>query len=476
MRERKASMSNNNHLRNRECARRVLRKARRGAMTVTVGAVLPVLFASPSVASVSSRGTHSAGSHSNFAGKALVVSAGPPTTPGQTKYWNELAAAFHKATGATIKYDFNNTSIPVELQIIDSAAVTHQGPDVVMLGDTVNATAYASHAFRPLSKADWASLGGTGQFWPGNLADSGPSPSQYTLVPMFDNPYLMAYNPTLFKKEGITGPPKTWTQFIQDAQKLTNPSAGIYGTAIDPSDTTDPWKTMWYLVHDEGAHFFSHNRQTALLSDPAIQKAFEFWFDFYTKYHIVPPQSLTWTSTDAASAFASGKIGMEIMSNASLVTTYYSGKIGHNFVLTPMPTAPYGSKSAPSDLPEAFLAYEGFSVTKYASMPLALQFLRLVDNPKYQLLMYKLMGDLPVNKVAGAEAAKLDPTVVKPEIAAQVKAQPTTFTKAWGTFEASWASVATDAASYVATHKGQLPASEVRSLLVRANSTVQAAI
>ena len=100
-----------------------------------------------------------------------------------------------------------------------------------------------------------------------------------------------------------------------------------------------------------------------------------FWFDWYTKFHIVDPNSLTWQSTNMEAAFANGKIGELIVQKATDVPLYTAGAVGNNFAFAPTPSIPYGMQSLPpgGTAPGTFLSADGVGITQYASMPLALQ-------------------------------------------------------------------------------------------------------
>src|SRR5436309_1927680 len=141
------------------------------------------------------------------------------------------------------------------------------------------------------------------------LTMSGASPDQLIAVPWVMRPFAMVYNKELFQKAGITTPPTTWTQFVQDAQKMTDSSAGVYGAEIDPSDSFDPWKIWWMFAGQQGGNFISQDLKTAQMNTPEAVQAVKFWFDWATTYKIVDPNSMTWKAGDTLKAFANGKVG-----------------------------------------------------------------------------------------------------------------------------------------------------------------------
>jgi multiple sugar transport system substrate-binding protein len=285
----------------------------------------------------------------------------------------------------------------------------------------------------------------------------------------------MVYNTKLFKAAGIKSPPTTWTQYVQDAEKVNDPAKGIYGTAMDPADGEDPWKTLWFMVEQNGGSYISSNLKQATLTSAPVQKAVSFWFDWYTKYHIVNPDSLTWQGPQMEAAFANGDVGEEVVQKSSDVPLYEDGKVGTNFAFAPMPSIPYGMTSLPPGgiAPGTFLSADDLMVATYAPMPLALDFLKILLSDKSQLEQYKLTGQLPVTKSAGAQADKLNPTLDSTFIKDLGTQEPTPFVSAWGTLEGALTTVATQSASHIASG-GSLSSSDINSALQQANSAVQA--
>ena len=53
-----------------------------------------------------------------------------------------------------------------------------------------------------------------------------------TSVPLYGLAYTLFYNTKLFKQAGISAPPKTWSEFVADAKKLTKPP-DQYGVTLE---------------------------------------------------------------------------------------------------------------------------------------------------------------------------------------------------------------------------------------------------
>ena len=412
---------------------------------------------------------------SPFGGKTLTVYIVQPTVNVQAtlKYQLDVAKQFFAATGATLNYEYFSSSAQEE-STIETAAATGSGPDVMQLGSTFVPTAYATDTFHALTKSDWGVLGGESAFIAQQAKMGGPNPQSYIGVPVDAVPYAMAYNTTLFKKAGITHAPTTWTQYVQDAEKVNDPSAGIYGTAMDPSDSYDPWKIYWTFSEQAGASLISSNNKTAMLDSNAMKQAAEFWFDWYTKWHIVNPESLTWTNANYEDAFAAGKVGEILLQEVANVPTYTEGAIGTHYAFAPIPTVPYGVTAAPKGSDPALTIVSGMFdvVAKYANVPLALQYLKIVTSPTMQETQWNLLKQLPTTTVAANKLAKAT-SLAAPFVASEESANPTPFSSAWGTVEVSLASASVAFASQLASG-GKLSTNVISSELSKVNSAVQA--
>jgi multiple sugar transport system substrate-binding protein len=117
------------------------------------------------------------------------------------------------------------------------------GPDVFILGSTFMPTAQATNGFRELSGADWKKAGGKSRIFERQLTMAGVSPDNLITVPFVMRPFGMVYNTDLFEKAGLSGPPKTWTEFVEYAKEMTDPSQNVYGAEMDPADSYDPCKS-----------------------------------------------------------------------------------------------------------------------------------------------------------------------------------------------------------------------------------------
>ena len=406
-------------------------------------------------------------------GKTIVVTSfvNGGSAKGQQEWHQYLQSQFHKMTGANVTFD-SWTSTSQELQTLEQAAVTNSGPDIFNIGSSFTPTAWSTGVFQPLTAAQWKAVGGKQRFYLRSLTMSGPSANQQFAVPITTGSFEMLYNKALFAKAGIKAPPTTWNQFIADATKITNPKAGIYGTAIDPQDPYDPWHTYWLLTQQMGQQFISPNLKSAEVNTPKVAKAVEFYFDFLEKFHIVNPNSLTWKGTDSFSAFANGKVGMLLMQNLGDYKQLQSVPFKWGFANNP--SIPYGAtKLPPGGKPaDSYVIGQYYGIAKYSpNKALDLKFVQLYTSTAAQLQMQRLTGNQPVNVVAGAAVANKQP-VYRFFIRGEEASYPTPFTGAWGDFEVAIATATANIASAAAG--GKYSPALVQQELAKANSVFQA--
>lgn len=207
----------------------------------------------------------------------------------QVQLYNKLTKEFGQSNpGITVRWS-TYASASEENTTLQTSLATKQGPDIFELGSTIVPTASATNGFHVLTTQDWQALGGRSKFFPAQLTMSGPSSSQDIGVPEYMLPFDLVYNKKLFTQAGIQSPPTTWTEFVQDAQKMTDPAKHQWGTVMDPSDPYDPWHIGWVLTKQLGGDFLSSDGKTATLNSQASVQALTFWFDWLTQFHIAIP-------------------------------------------------------------------------------------------------------------------------------------------------------------------------------------------
>lgn len=390
----------------------------------------------------------------------------------QTQWFQQITNDFHALTGATVRWDtFNGTSD--ELTRIQTAIASGSGPDIFTLGTTFVPTAQATGGFDVLTNADWQTAGGKSRFFSEQLTTAGITPDKPISVPFVMRPFALVYNTDLFQKAGLSTPPKTWNDYVTYAQAMTNASAGVYGTAMDPQDSFDPWKVLWHVTKQLGGDFISADYKTAKLNSPEVVESVQFWFDWVVKHHIVDPNSMSWKSPNITQAFGNGLVGMQILVTSTSIPTLDKSSVKGKYAFAPMPTIPYGMQQLPPNgvAVETIVSGDNMTIASYSTVKdLALKFIGMVTDKTHQLKYTSIFGDLPTNADAANQLADQD-VQTKAFVQSESGATPVPTTGAWGAIEVALASVTAKLAGEVASNS--YSPSDVKPLLDQANAQIQ---
>jgi multiple sugar transport system substrate-binding protein len=138
-------------------------------------------------------------------------------------------------------------------------------------------------------------------------------------LPMLSDAYGLYYNTDMFKAAGIAGPPRTFSELVADAKRLTkkNPDGSFKVVGFVPLQSFYESYALDLGVYN-GAPWYDSSGKSALASDPKWaqllqwQKSFVDWYGYrnLTKWFqsIGGPNS-EW---DASQAFETGKIAMAL--------------------------------------------------------------------------------------------------------------------------------------------------------------------
>jgi multiple sugar transport system substrate-binding protein len=412
-----------------------------------------------------------------YKGKTLTVLDGAPTgaTAKQTQeYYNLLAADFKKVTGATVKWQYYS-SPQQEVSTIETSTVSGSGPDVLSYGTSFVGTLWQTGDFQAFSSSDWNAVGGKSSYIPADLFDSGLTSANDIGIPNETNPFVLAYNKAYFKKAGITSAPKTWSELVSDGQKVQSANPGVGGVGMDPEDSYDPWKNVYFIaVQDGSPGYVSADSKQILLDSPQVEKAAQFYFSLESQYHVVPKAALTWNSAEMDSAFEQGKVGMILLSAYGLPVS--GTKLQGNLGYAPLPTIPYGMSQLPAGGKAIETETTGnfWAIPKYVGSlrPLALEFDKISASVPVQLEQFKLLGWMPVT-YAGVKAVEKDDPTSKPFIQAEEGAIATSKIAAWSYVETGMETALNNMSSQLA-RTGSLSTSYIDSQLTTATQAAQA--
>jgi multiple sugar transport system substrate-binding protein len=148
------------------------------------------------------------------------------------------------------------------------------------------------------------------------------------------------YRTDLFKAAGISGPPKTWDEFMTDVQKLTDPAKKQYGYEVFASEAAYYWYPWLYQA---GGDLLSDDGKDVVFDSPEAKEAANFYVNL-AKYS--PPDYLNSNSYDGRVAFAQGQVAM-YTAGSWLAGTLHSEnpKIDDDWSTAPLPDGPAGCKT-----------------------------------------------------------------------------------------------------------------------------------
>jgi multiple sugar transport system substrate-binding protein len=120
---------------------------------------------------------------------------------------------------------------------------------------------------------------------------------------------LFLINKDLFEKAGITKFPETWSEYIETAKKLTNPSQGIYGGSFDGAGQ-NTYNDFFQYLAQAGGSILNKNWTKCTVNSREGVKALRFWVDLIHKYRVVNPNTANLDFNENIALFAAGKIAM----------------------------------------------------------------------------------------------------------------------------------------------------------------------
>jgi len=450
--------------------RRFLQVAGAGAAAATIPEWLAACAQSGSGPSTSG-GTPKPGNLSAFIAKDT---AHPQA---QAQLMAMIKAKFEQDNpGSTFTYD-TYASAAEETTKLETSAAAQDGTDIFEFGSTLVPTAYATKAFEVLTDDMWNHIGGKKIFFQPQLTMSGPSPDKLIAVPVSGNPFAMVYNKALFQAAGIKEPPKTWSEFVDAAKEMTN-GTDQWGVSMAPADGFDPWHKIWLFVTQMGGQLMDSTGKKGLLDSKESVQACAFWLDWMAKYKIASRQFATFKGADEVRAFATGKIGMQVMTGPGGVVTWDSSPVAGQYAFTLGPTVPYGMSSLPpgGKPAQGFVSGQYWTIFKYSKNPeLALNLIKVVVSADIQYQYFKLRAQQPVvletftkypDAKAGPWAALYD---------AELKAYPTPFFGSWGPLEVEVGKAINKIAAQIGL-TGSYSMDDLKSELTQVNQELQATL
>jgi multiple sugar transport system substrate-binding protein len=308
------------------------------------------------------------------------------------------------------------TGIKVSLQVIPwtnllnqilAATTSGKGPDVVNIGNTWSSSIQATGAFMPWDSSALATVGGKSRFLAGSMAATGVAGQPPVALPLYSLAYALYYNKKQFAAAGISGPPKTWTQFLADGKKLT--TASHWALSLEGGSQTENIHNAFTLSQQQGGSFFDASGKPTF-NTPQNVAAIKQYIDFMQTDKIVNPSDAQYSNgTEALKDFATGTTSMMLW-QASAGSLNKLGMNPNDIGVAPVPvpaTLPVGGKPVTSMVAGINLGI--FKNT--ANQSAAISFVKFMTSTPEQEILNSAYGSLPSVTSAYSDPAFQTPAV-----------------------------------------------------------------
>ena len=340
-------------------------------------------------------GSGSSGGSSNASGPVTLKFYGADYGTGPanstTKYWDSVAAAFHKA----------NPNITVDVQTVDwtdfptkvAALIQNkQFPDILE-GNPAPPYAQSDLIFKA---SDVLSASTLNNLIPKFLKDGQYQGTDYG-IPFTTSTRALYYNKKIFAAAGIKTPPQTWADLQADAAKIKSKGYIGYGMPLG-SEEAQAELLLWFLG-DGGGYTDSSGKYA--INSPQNVAALTFMKQLAASGDTQPNPGGT-DRKDVWADFAAGKIGMVLGSPALIPIIQAAGTLQSADYATadvPGKTGPLTDTLGVHDDIVAFNANPSHQAAIKAFLDFAYQ-------DKYQLQFDNEYDLLPATQSAGTTMGK----------------------------------------------------------------------
>jgi multiple sugar transport system substrate-binding protein len=311
--------------------------------------------------------------------------------------------------GKAIKQFTKQTGVKVNFKVIPwsdlfnnitTAVTSGKGPDVLNIGNTWSATLQSTGAFEPFEGDALKTIGGKDKFLESSWSASGAPGKTPASVPIYGLSYGLFYNPKLFKAAGISAPPKTWSEFVADAKKLTKPDQGQYGVAIEGASITENAHWAFILGRQNGGKLFDGTKPT--FDDDAVVKGVKDYVDLIGDDKVANPSNAQFSSgTQTLEQFAKGKTGMVLWQNNAENTIQSAGMKPGEYEVADVPVV--DGSDTPIMTHVAGINVSVFENSEHKDAALA--FVKFLTSKQQQVSLNKQFHSLPVTSEAATDPA-----------------------------------------------------------------------
>lgn len=219
-------------------------------------------------------------------------------------------------------------------------------------------------------------------------------------VPQVTDTLALLYNKKTFKKAGIEGPPESWKDIQDAAEKIKKKAPGVTATYINPDAYF-----AWPFLYGEGSDLVDVENKKILVNSPESVEGVQAAVDLI-KSGAAPKPDTTEGYNNMQAGMASGKIAM-IVNGPWAVADILKGKAfkddKENLGIAPIPAGASGKSGAPTG---------GHNLAVYAgskSLDASYLFVKFMNNAENQAQVAVDNGTLPTRTSAYTGEVTADP-------------------------------------------------------------------
>lgn len=305
---------------------------------------------------------------------------------------------FKQQTGITVNVEV----VPWSdlLNRLLAAATSGKGPDVVNIGNTWSASLQATGAFTQFDDATLQTVGGKDRFVPAALASAGAAGKPPTAVPLYSLAYALYYNKSMFAAAGITSPPTTWEQLVEDGKKLTKGKQ--WGLAVEGANVSENAHHAFTFSQQYGGEWFDAAGKPTF-DTPQNVAAVKRYIDLMATDKIVNPGNAEYAQNQSVADFANHKAAMLLWQ--AVGSSLKAQNMGPDeYGVAPVPflaSPPSGGKHV-----DSMVAGINIAVFKHTrNRDAALQFVKFMTSDGEQVILNRTYGSLPSVKSVASNAA-----------------------------------------------------------------------
>jgi multiple sugar transport system substrate-binding protein len=158
------------------------------------------------------------------------------------------------------------------------------------------------------------------------------------------------YRKDLVQQAGFSGPPKSWTELVEQAKKINNPKKNVYGYSFRGglgAGGNAIAVISGYVIDDINKdNAFKLTSGKTIFSSPKAVDALNLYLDLFK--NASPPSSVSWGYPEMVQGFTSGTTGFLLQDPEVIATVKQSKTIKEDqWGTAPLPVGPTGKAAQP---------------------------------------------------------------------------------------------------------------------------------